>query len=264
MFRLSYFHDETHPHTSSPSSLKFPIQFYHSDFLHPPGITSTESTAHSYSRIHPLHPSNRRKNTKFLTTISVQCSKASSRPVRTCSTPVPGAYLLIRLDSQIFVVQTTPGYLITYSLASDLNARGYKPSFVNSHHHAQHNSMAVGVKADAGPGGLLLGTREVGGVREFSVRFRMGIKLDAGISRFGYPAAMTIETEVNSTLEIRTLALDDELLPATIKPAAVQCIRWTPDSTRNQTAMCNGASSHWCSTCIGFPQIPVRWETRHL
>lgn len=31
------------------------------------------------------------------------------------------------------------------------------------------------------------------------------------------------------------LALDDELIVATTKPAAVQCIRWTPDSTGSQT-----------------------------
>jgi WD40 repeat protein len=31
------------------------------------------------------------------------------------------------------------------------------------------------------------------------------------------------------------LALDDELVVATRKPAAVQCIRWTPDSSGNQT-----------------------------
>lgn len=133
------------------------------------------------------------------------------------------------------MVQTTLGYLITYSLASDPNARVYKPSFVNSHHHARQNSMAVGVKAAVGTGGLLLGAGEAGGVREFSVRFRMVIKVDAGISRFGYPAAVGIETEANRTLEIRALALDDELMVATVKPAAVQCIRWTPDSTGNQT-----------------------------
>ena len=44
--------------------------------------------------------------------------------------------------------------------------------------------MAVGARAAVGPGGLLLGAGEAGGVREFSVRFRMVIKVDAGISRF--------------------------------------------------------------------------------
>ena len=54
------------------------------------------------------------------------------------------------------------------------------------------------------------------GVREVIIRFRMVIKIDAGISK--------------------ALALDDELVIATEKPAAVQCIRWAPDSTGNQTS----------------------------
>jgi RAB6A-GEF complex partner protein 1 len=44
----------------------------------------------------------------------------------------------------------------------------------------------------------------------------MVIKVDAGIAR--------------------ALALDEELVVATEKPAAVQCIRWTPDSSGNQTS----------------------------
>jgi hypothetical protein len=44
----------------------------------------------------------------------------------------------------------------------------------------------------------------------------MVIKLDAGISK--------------------VLALDDELIVATYKPAAMQCIRWVPDSTGSQTS----------------------------
>ena len=44
----------------------------------------------------------------------------------------------------------------------------------------------------------------------------MVIKVDAGIGK--------------------VLALDDELVVATLKPAAVQCIRWTPDSTGSQTS----------------------------
>ena len=49
-----------------------------------------------------------------------------------------------------------------------------------------------------------------------SVRFRMVIKVDAGIGR--------------------ALALDEELVVATQKPAAVQCIRWTPDRNGKQTS----------------------------
>lgn len=31
------------------------------------------------------------------------------------------------------------------------------------------------------------------------------------------------------------LALDEELMVATMKPSAIQCIRWQPDSTGSQT-----------------------------
>ena len=54
------------------------------------------------------------------------------------------------------------------------------------------------------------------GVREVTIRFRMVIKIDAGICK--------------------ALALDDALVIATEKPAAVQCIRWAQDSTGNQTS----------------------------
>lgn len=52
------------------------------------------------------------------------------------------------------------------------------------------------------------------GFHQVILRFRMVIKIDAGISK--------------------ALALDDELVVATEKPAAVQCIRWTPDSDGSQ------------------------------
>lgn len=57
---------------------------------------------------------------------------------------------------------------------------------------------------------------EAESIREVSVRFRMVIKVDAGVGK--------------------ALALDDELVVATEKPAAVQCIRWTPDTMGNQTS----------------------------
>lgn len=54
------------------------------------------------------------------------------------------------------------------------------------------------------------------GVQEVDIRFRMVIKVDAGIGK--------------------AIALDDELVVATEKPAAVQCIRWAPDNAGNQTS----------------------------
>jgi RAB6A-GEF complex partner protein 1 len=127
----------------------------------------------------------------------------------------PNVSLLIRPDSAIFVVQTTNGYLITYSLASDPDARVYKPHFPDDtsvHTRRQSNFTRVRGQGDR----ILWGAGEGGGIREISVRFRMVIKIDAGIGK--------------------ALALDEELVVATEKPAAMQCIRWTPDSTGNQTS----------------------------
>lgn len=126
----------------------------------------------------------------------------------------PNVALLVRPDSAIFVVQTTLGYLITYSLASDPDARVYRPHFPeNSSLHTRRHSNFTGFRNHGDR--ILWGPGEGGGVREVSIRFRMVIKVDAGIER--------------------ALALDEELVVATKKPALIQCIRWTPDSTGNQT-----------------------------
>ncbi|KAI9870770.1 MAG: hypothetical protein M1830_003825, partial [Pleopsidium flavum] len=116
----------------------------------------------------------------------------------------PNVSLLLRPDSGIIVVQTLQGYLITYSLATDPNARVYK--LQHEYSRTRRQSIAAQMAAHA----------DTENIMEVSVRFRMVIKVDAGVGR--------------------ALALDDELVVATEKPAAVQCIRWTPDSTGNQTS----------------------------
>ncbi|KAB8291289.1 hypothetical protein EYC80_009975 [Monilinia laxa] len=121
--------------------------------------------------------------------------------------------LLLRPDSMIFVVQTTNGFLITYTLATDPDSRVFKPHFEN--HTNRRQSNFSGHRSQGGDR-ILWGPGEGGGVRDVSVKFRMVIKVDAGIGN--------------------ALALDDELVVATKKPGAVQCIRWTPDSTGNQTS----------------------------
>lgn len=137
------------------------------------------------------------------------------RSKKSLSTYGPNVSLLVRPDSGIFVVQTTSGYLITYTLATDPDARVYRPHFAS--HTSGQTRRQSNFSGARGQGGdrILWGPGEGGGVREVSVRFRMVIKVDAGITR--------------------ALALDDELVVATLKPAAVQCIRWTPDSKGNQT-----------------------------
>ncbi|KAI1492334.1 RIC1-domain-containing protein [Biscogniauxia mediterranea] len=124
--------------------------------------------------------------------------------------------LLLRPDSVIFVVQTSLGYLITYSLATDAESRVYKPHFSDHTNIQRRRQSHFGGPGNSAPDQILLGPGEGAGVRDISVRFRRVIKVDAGIEC--------------------ALALDDELVVATRKPAAVQCIRWTPDSTGNQTS----------------------------
>ncbi|KAK8240168.1 RIC1-domain-containing protein [Phyllosticta capitalensis] len=122
--------------------------------------------------------------------------------------------LLVRPDSGVVVIQTSSGFLITYTLATDPNSHAYKHQFdPNAHGRARRQSITgnrTTSHADkfSGPG-------EGSGAREISIRFRMVIKVDAGISK--------------------ALALDDELVVATEHPAAMQCIRWAPDSSGTQT-----------------------------
>ncbi|OJD22088.1 hypothetical protein ACJ73_06569 [Blastomyces percursus] len=116
----------------------------------------------------------------------------------------PNAALLLRPDSAIVVVQTLHGYLITYSIATDANSHVYQQRFpFHSNTRRQHS-------------GRHFVTEEANAIREVSFRFRVAIKVDAGISK--------------------ALALDNELMVATVKPAAIQLIRWTPDDSGHQTS----------------------------
>ncbi|ETS87709.1 hypothetical protein PFICI_01537 [Pestalotiopsis fici W106-1] len=137
-------------------------------------------------------------------------SKASLRSYGT------NVALLLRPDSAIFVVQTSSGYLITYSLATDAESRVYKPRFSDHMNIQRRRQSHFGGPGNSSPDQIFLGPGEGSGVRDISVRFRRVIKVDAGIEH--------------------VVALDDELVVATRKPAAVQCIRWTPDSSGSQTS----------------------------
>jgi len=106
--------------------------------------------------------------------------------------------------------------LITYSVATDPEARVYRPNFANHTNVQRRRQNHVGDPGHAAPDQILWGPGEGPGVRDVSVRFRMVIQVDAGIES--------------------ALALDDELVVATRKPAAVQCIRWAPGSSGSQTS----------------------------
>lgn len=128
----------------------------------------------------------------------------------------PSTALLLRPDAQVIVVQTALGYLITYSSTTEPNARVYHAQLPSSHRNLRANSVdgynnyrrPSALAADAAPG-------EADGIKEVSIRFRMVMRIDAGI--------------------IRALALDEELIIATHKPAAIQCIRWAAESGISQT-----------------------------
>lgn len=109
--------------------------------------------------------------------------------------------ILLRADAAIVIVQTLRGYLITYSIATDQGSKVYQQKFANNRRH----SLARQLDID-----------EVSSIREVSLRFRVAIKIDAGISK--------------------VLALENELMIATTRPAAIQLIRWTPDGTGRQTS----------------------------
>ncbi|KAJ6258990.1 hypothetical protein Dda_5885 [Drechslerella dactyloides] len=121
--------------------------------------------------------------------------------------------LMIRPDSQVFVVQTSEGYLITYTLQSDPSSKVYKQTFPNKS-HAQN---VMGNHSS-----LLGGVMDGGGVKEFMIRFRMPSGI-YGTQWFS-----------NADSVARALAWDDELVVATLRPPAIQCIRWTPDASSGQ------------------------------
>ncbi|KAK0383271.1 hypothetical protein NLU13_9184 [Sarocladium strictum] len=123
--------------------------------------------------------------------------------------------LFLRPDSAILVVRTAQGYLITYTLATDSDSRVYRPHFTSYHNVQRRRQSLIGGLSGLPPDDVLWGPGEGSGIRDVSIRFRMVIKVDAGIES--------------------ALSLEDELVVATQKPAAVQCIRWTPDSSGNQT-----------------------------
>ncbi|KAI9652920.1 MAG: hypothetical protein M1821_007767 [Bathelium mastoideum] len=135
-----------------------------------------------------------------------------TRSPQSLQTYGPNLSLSLRPDGQILVVQTEFGFLITYSVATDPSALVYRQQQLQTSHSRRHSITN-------GSANRTYGNRDPGAgdyIPEINIRFRMVIKIDAGIGRI--------------------LALDDELVVSTLKPAAVQCIRWTPDNHGSQTS----------------------------
>ncbi|KAL4999630.1 RIC1-domain-containing protein [Aspergillus recurvatus] len=112
--------------------------------------------------------------------------------------------LLMRPDATILVVQTQRGYLLTYTIATDANSRVYQQQYDQSSAYRRQHLARLSADEDASS------------IHDVSIRFRMAIKIESGI--------------------VKALALDNELVVATAKPAAIQCIRWTPDEHGTQTS----------------------------
>lgn len=154
-------------------------------------------------------------------TTAVAAVVRSARSVKSYGTNVN---VVLRPDSAILVVQTTLGFLITYSLATDPNARIYQPTFPESvTGHTRHKSFSGKVihKGDVPPSG----PGEGGGIWEVSIQFRVVMRVNEGIASI--------------------IALDDELILATKSPSVVHCIRWRRESTSAQTSTAALKSMGW-------------------
>lgn len=110
--------------------------------------------------------------------------------------------LLLRPDGAIAVVQTSNGYLLTYSIAVDPHARVYQQHFENN--QARRQSLVKNLRSD-----------DAASLREVILRLKRAIKVDAGVNA--------------------VLALKSDLVIATAKPPAVQCIKWSSEESNPQT-----------------------------
>jgi RAB6A-GEF complex partner protein 1 len=111
--------------------------------------------------------------------------------------------VLLRSDCAIAVVQTSHGYLLTYSIVVDQQARVYQQ--YSGHNEARRQSLMRNFGSD-----------DAAGLREVMIQLKRAIKVDAGINA--------------------VLALPDELVIATAKPPAVQCVKWNPDEGDTQAS----------------------------
>ncbi|KAL9017053.1 MAG: hypothetical protein Q9185_005607 [Variospora sp. 1 TL-2023] len=129
---------------------------------------------------------------------------AASRSAASLRSYGPNVAVHLRPDASIAVIQTLNGFLVTYSIIVDPTARVY-----------QQIREGVNQRKATGTDSLIL-EKEKAGFREVKIKSRMVIRIDAGIAA--------------------ALALDNEIVVATQKPAAVQCIKWTPDDAGKQTS----------------------------
>ena len=126
--------------------------------------------------------------------------------------------LFFRPDALVVVVQTAKGFLINYSVAINANARVFAVQLphANRNHRASSADGSTFSRVPGEADGRQAGSAERDGIKGVQIRFRMVIRIDAGVSTI--------------------LATDYELLVATTEPAALQCIHWVADNPRPQTS----------------------------
>lgn len=105
------------------------------------------------------------------------------------------ASVLFKPDGSIIAIRTHKDHVLTLAVEADPNHRVLQ----QNHGHSQSRRQSVQKH---------FGVDESYGITELYLHFRRVIKIDAGINYI--------------------LATEQELVVATIKPAAVQCIRWEP------------------------------------
>lgn len=110
--------------------------------------------------------------------------------------------LHIKPDGTMAVVCTALSYLIMYSIEIEPNTRVYRQ--ISTHSQSRRQSLA-----------RKFGDNDSDGVTEVFIKFQKTIKIDAGISTL--------------------LSFDQELVVATIEPAAIQCLRWDTQRSSSHT-----------------------------
>ncbi|KAK5073859.1 WD40 repeat protein [Lithohypha guttulata] len=108
-----------------------------------------------------------------------------------------------RPDGSLIVLHTSLGFLILYAIETDPNVRVLQQRTPES--QTKKQSVA-----------RTFGTSDASGLAEVVLRFRKTIKIDAGISSI--------------------IATDQDLVIVTVKPPAVQCIKWETHKGLHQTS----------------------------
>jgi RAB6A-GEF complex partner protein 1 len=135
-----------------------------------------------------------------------------SRSAKSIQTYGANLEVLFRPDATIVVVRTNASYLLTFAVESDQSNRVFQQ---NSGHSLSRRQSVL----------RNFGTDETVGLAEILLRFRRSIKIDAGIAA--------------------VISIDQELVVATIKPAAVQCIKLETEKDKPQAVAQLLSKSPW-------------------